>query len=40
VSVALSLKAALEREARAEGISLDQLVTAKLSAQLRGLVPK
>jgi predicted HicB family RNase H-like nuclease len=33
-----SLHAALEREAAAEGVSLNQLVLAKLSAQLRDLV--
>ncbi len=32
-----SLHAALEREARSEGTSLNQLVVAKLSAQLRDL---
>jgi len=33
-----SLHAALEREAAAEGVSLNQLVIAKLAAQLRELV--
>ena len=37
VSVPLSLHAALEREAFAEGVSLDQLVVAKLAAQLKHL---
>jgi predicted HicB family RNase H-like nuclease len=34
-----SLQAALEREADREGVSLDQLVVAKLAVQLRDLVP-
>ena len=35
VRLPVSLHAALEREARAEGVSLNQLVVAKLAAQLR-----
>ena len=37
VSLPRSLQAALEREAAVEGVSLDQLVVAKLAAQLRDL---
>ncbi|OAI52321.1 hypothetical protein AYO44_04745 [Planctomycetaceae bacterium SCGC AG-212-F19] len=33
-----SLHAALEREAREEGVSLNQLVVAKLAAQLRAVI--
>jgi hypothetical protein len=38
VRLPISLHAALEREAAAEGISLNQLVVAKLAAQLSSLV--
>jgi hypothetical protein len=38
--VPLSLQGALEREAHAEGVSVDQLVVAKLAAQLGGLLSK
>ncbi len=38
--VPLSLPGALEREAHAEGVSVDQLVVAKLAAQLCGMVSK
>lgn len=37
VDVPLSLHAALEREAFAEGVSVDQLIVAKLAAQLKHL---
>jgi hypothetical protein len=40
VSVPLALQRALEREARAEGVNVDQLVVAKLAAQLSDLVSK
>ena len=40
LNVPLSLQGALEREAHAEGVSVDQLVVAKLAAQLSGLVSK
>jgi predicted HicB family RNase H-like nuclease len=38
VRLPVSLHAALEREARQEGVSLNQLVVAKLAASLRDLV--
>ena len=38
VRLPVSLHAALEREAKAEGVSLNQLVVAKLAAQLRDVV--
>ncbi|HZZ77709.1 MAG TPA: hypothetical protein VFE62_04265 [Gemmataceae bacterium] len=37
VSVPISLQGALEREAYAEGVSVDQLVVAKLAAQMKDL---
>lgn len=37
VSLPLSLQAALEREANVEGVSLNQLVVAKLALQLKDL---
>lgn len=40
LQVPLALQGALEREARAEGVSVDQLVIAKLAAQLSDLVAK
>ena len=40
LNVPLALQGALEREARAEGVSVDQLVVAKLAAQLSSLVSK
>lgn len=40
VNVPLSLRGALEREAHAEGVSVDQLVVAKLAAQLSHVVEK
>jgi hypothetical protein len=40
VNVPLALQGALEREARAEGVSVDQLVVAKLAVSLSDLVPK
>jgi len=38
LQVPIALQGALEREARAEGVSVDQLVIAKLAAQLSDLV--
>jgi hypothetical protein len=40
LNVPLALQGALEREARAEGVSVDQLVVAKLAMSLSDLVPK
>jgi hypothetical protein len=40
LSVPLALQGALEREARAEGVSVDQLVVAKLAVSLSDLVLK
>jgi hypothetical protein len=40
LQVPIALQGALEREARAEGVSVDQLVIAKLAAQLSDLVAK
>lgn len=40
LNVPLSLQGALEREAHAEGVSVDQLVVAKLAAQFSSLVSK
>lgn len=40
LNVPLSLQRALEREAHAEGLSVEQLVVAKLAAQLSGMVSK
>ncbi len=40
VNVPLSLQGALEREARAEGVSVDQLIVAKLAARLSAVVLK
>ena len=40
LNVPLALQGALEREARAEGVSVDQLVVAKLAVSLSDMVPK
>jgi hypothetical protein len=40
VNVPLSLQGALEREARAEGVSVDQLVVAKLAAQFSDMMSR
>ena len=40
VRLPISLHAALEREAAAEGVSLNQLVVAKLAAQLSSVLER